>query len=74
MTNKEKILNVLQDKRWHCAICDLGGISSQHAAIIRELIKKDGCEFETDPGNPRRSCMTKFCSKCNKSTIHRKLK
>lgn len=64
MTIKEKVLNVLRDKEWHCAVCDLGGISSQHAATIRDL-KRDGHKFETG---------TIFCSKCNRPTTHRKLK
>ncbi|HEF7972179.1 TPA: hypothetical protein SBB90_001153, partial [Campylobacter jejuni] len=48
MNNKEKILDIVKDKEWHCSICDFGKLSSQSAAIIRDL-RKDGYEFESDP-------------------------
>ncbi|EAJ1264809.1 hypothetical protein CJ165_04790 [Campylobacter jejuni] len=73
MNNKEKILDIVKDKEWHCSICDFGKLSSQSAAIIRDL-RKDGYEFESDSNNPNRFCQIKFCNKCDKNTIHRKLK
>ncbi|XAK32785.1 hypothetical protein AAID92_08950 [Campylobacter coli] len=73
MTNKEKMLSILKDKEWHCVICAFGDSSSHVASIAREL-RKDGYKFETDPNNPNRFCQIKFCNKCEKNTIHRKLK
>lgn len=73
MTNKEIMLNILKDKEWHCVICAFGKSSSHVASTVREL-RKDGYEFETDLNNNNRFCQIKFCNKCDKNTIHRKLK
>ncbi|WP_149724644.1 hypothetical protein [Campylobacter concisus] len=72
MTKKEQILQILQDKEWHCCSCEFAGISSQIAAQIRDL-REDGYCFETDGENSKRYCQAKYCSKCDRTTIHRKL-
>lgn len=49
-------------------------ILHSHVASIARELRKDGYKFETDPNNPNRFCQIKFCNKCEKNTIHRKLK
>ncbi|MFC2571646.1 MAG: hypothetical protein ACFNUU_04500 [Campylobacter sp.] len=68
MTKKEQILQILQDKEWHCCGCEFAGISSQIPAQIRDLREDVYC-FETDGENSK----LKYCSKCYKTTICRKL-
>ena len=77
MTNKEKVLNVLEDGEWHCAICAFGDFHSQHAATIRDLAEDDGYNFDNQADDAIRTYkygIRKFCEKCNKNTTHRKLK
>ncbi|MGJ0158364.1 hypothetical protein ACP0SI_04710 [Campylobacter coli] len=66
-------MNILKDKEWHCIICAFGDSSSYVASTAREL-RKDGYKFETDPNNNKRFCQIKFCDKCDRNTIYRKLK
>ncbi|KAA8710322.1 hypothetical protein F4V45_03150 [Helicobacter canis] len=71
----ETFLEILQDNEWHCAICDLHA-SSQHAAIIRDLVK-EGHEFDNESANAIRKYkygVRMYCKKCQKETTHRKLK
>ena len=75
MTNSEKILSILSDYEWHCAICGFGNLSSQHAAIIRDLAKA-GYKFDVQSNEAIKTYkygITKFCAICNKNTTHRKL-
>ena len=75
MTNSKKILNVLSDCKWHCAVCDFGNLSSQHAAIIRDLAKA-GYKFDIQSNEAIKTYkygITKFCATCNRDTTHRRL-
>lgn len=69
MTNKESMLNILKDGQWHCS--HEFSFSSQPAAIVRDL-RNDGYEFEK--GSDGDFCEYKYCERCGKKKIHRKLK
>ena len=61
--------------KWHCAVCDLN-VSSQHAAIIRDLVE-EGYEFDNTSNNATRTYkygIKMWCEKCKKETTHRRLK
>ncbi len=75
LTNGEKILSILSDCEWHCAVCDFGNLSSQHATIIRDLAKV-GYKFDIQSNEAIKIYkygISKFCTTCNRNTTHRKL-
>lgn len=69
MTNKNLMLNILEDGEWHCF--HEFSFSSQPAAIVRDLIA-EGYEFESNDNGKNYKHM--YCPVCKKETIHRKLK
>ncbi|MBZ7985322.1 hypothetical protein AVANS14531_03070 [Campylobacter sp. Cr9] len=75
MSKKEDIKNVLNDKQWHCVICDLNHISSQSAAIVRDLAKQGAkfCNSDQNMVRQYKNGISMFCNKCHKVTTHRKL-
>lgn len=75
MSQKDQFLEILKDNEWHCAVCDLN-ISSQHAAVIRDLVGK-GYKFDNTADDATKKYdygIKKWCEKCQKETTHRRLK
>jgi hypothetical protein len=60
----------MKDLKWHCAICEL----KSGQAKTWQIWRQKGIQLDTDEGKKDKFNKRIFCPKCNRITIHRKLK